>query len=76
MTVLYTRWRFDNYKKRRILHSEKIMKKFVKLCLHSSYIVQNSFHFEEFFSNKIQDSNFGLYVTKMTSSGNFVYFWY
>ena len=28
------------------------MKKFVKLCLHSSYIVQNSFHFDEIFHKK------------------------
>ena len=29
------------------------MKKFVKVCLHLSYIVQNSFHFDEIFHKKI-----------------------
>ena len=35
---------------------EKIMKKFVKLCLHLSKIVQNYFHFDEI--SKIPNSNF------------------
>ena len=53
MTVLYTRWRFDNYtKKGEFYIGKKIMKKFVKLCLLSSYIVQNSFHFDEIFHKK------------------------
>ena len=30
------------------------MKKFVKLCLHLSYIVQNSFHFDEIFHMKFK----------------------
>ena len=33
--------------------TEKIMKKFVKLYLHLSYIVQNTLHFDEIFSLKI-----------------------
>ena len=37
-TVLYTRWRF--------------IKKIVKICLHSSKTVQNSFHFDENFFEK------------------------
>ena len=53
MTVLSTRWRFDNYTKKGEFYIEKkIMKKFVKLCLHLSYIVQNSFHFDEIFHKK------------------------
>ena len=47
------------------------MKKFVKVCLHLSYIVQNSFHFDEIFYRKFQ---FYYYGTKTTSSGNFRYF--
>ena len=36
------------------------MKKFVKLCLHSRYIAQNTFLFDEFFFNsKIVNTNFG-----------------
>ena len=38
--------------KRRILHRKKIMKKFVKLYLHSSYTIQNSFHLDEIFHKK------------------------
>ena len=37
----------------RILNAKKIMKKIVKLCLHLSFIMQNSFHFDENFSWKI-----------------------
>ena len=33
------------------------MKKFVKLCLHSSYIVLNTFHFHEIFHFKIENLN-------------------
>ena len=51
MTVLYTRWRFENYKQ--IFIEKKTMKKLVKLCLHLGYIVQNTFHFDEIFSWKI-----------------------
>ena len=32
--------------------TQKSVKKFVKLCLHSSYLVQNSFHFDEIFHKK------------------------
>ena len=53
MTVFYTRWRFDNY-----LHKISLLKKFVKLCLHLSNIVQNSFHFDEIFHIKFKLSNF------------------
>ena len=49
MTVLYTRWRFDNYKEGEFYKAKKIMKNFVKLCLHLGYIVQNSFQFDEIF---------------------------
>ena len=45
MTLLNTRWRFDNYESR---------KKIVKLCLHLSYIVQISFHFDEIFHVKFK----------------------
>ena len=48
MTVLSTRWRFDNYTKKGEFYIEKkIVQKFVKLCLHSSYEVQNSYQFDE-----------------------------
>ena len=43
MTILYTRWRFDNY-----------TQDLVKLCLHLSYITQNSFHFDEIFHRKLK----------------------
>ena len=59
MTVLYTRWRFDNY----IKDQEPIflLKKFREsLFPFLSYIVQNSFHFDEIFHHKIPYSNFGL----------------
>ena len=83
MTVLSTRWRFDNYTKKGEFYIEKknhekiretlftlynaerellsfwwdfsqkkIMKKFVKVCLHSSYTLQNSFHFDEILRRK------------------------
>ena len=59
MTVLYTRWRIDLYKKKGEFYIEKKnTKKLVKLCLHFDYIVQNSFHFDEIFHDKIQTSNF------------------
>ena len=41
--------------KGRILLTKKIMKKFVKLCLHSSYTAQNSFHFDEIFHRKFNN---------------------
>ena len=54
MTVLYTRWRFENYKKN--LHRKKTMKKLVKLCLHFK---QNTFHFDEiFFMENFKTSKF------------------
>ena len=46
MTVLYTGWRFDNYKKGEF-YKEKNKEKIVKLFLHLNYIVQNSFNFDE-----------------------------
>ena len=54
--------RFDRYSKRRILHSKKkIRKKIVKLRIHLSYIVLNTFHFhfdETFhYKYKIENSN-------------------
>ena len=57
MTVLYTRWQsFDNYKKGEFYIAKKILKKFVKLCLHLGYIGQNLFHFDEiFFHGKFQN---------------------
>ena len=48
MTVLYTGWRFDNYKKGEF-YKEKNKEKIVKLFLHLNYIVQNSFNFDEIF---------------------------
>ena len=47
MTVLYTRWRFDNYTQ---FHLPDFfsLKKIVKLCLHFSYTGHNYFHFDEF----------------------------
>ena len=42
MTVLYTRWRFNTEHETNFAYPSKIMKKFVELCLHSSYAVQNS----------------------------------
>ena len=33
------------------------MKKFVKLCLHSSYTMQNSFHFDEIFHTHKKKKN-------------------
>ena len=48
-------WKFEFYfwKKKLAKNWEKIVKKFVKLCLHSSYTMQNSFHFDEIFHKKI-----------------------
>ena len=37
----------------------KMMKKIVKLCLHSSYIAQNSFPFDEIFHRKFKIPIFG-----------------
>ena len=44
--------KYRSVEARSMLALKKIMKKFVKLCLHSSYIVQNSFHFDEIFHKK------------------------
>ena len=41
-------FRFDE-----IFHQKKIMKMFVKVCLHSSHTLQNSFQFDEIFHKKI-----------------------
>ena len=39
--------------------NQKNHEKFVKFCLHSSYTVQKSLHFEDiFFHRKFQKSNF------------------
>ena len=58
MTVLSPRCRFDNFTKKGEFYIEKkIMKKFVKLCLRSSYTMQNSFQFDEIFST-VQKSEF------------------
>ena len=51
-----------------ILIHEKIVKKFVKLCLHSSYTLQNSFLFDEIFTG-----NTKFHLTP--SSHNFRYYW-
>ena len=40
--------------KGKILLTRKIMKKIVKFCLHLSYKVQNSFHFDEIFHIKFK----------------------
>ena len=59
MTVLYTRWRFDNYKEAEFYIAKKILKKLVKLCLHLGYIEQNPFHFAEiFFMENFKTSKF------------------
>ena len=50
MTVLYTRWRYDEF----LL---KIMKKIVKLCLHSSKVMQISLQFDAIFHKKTQQTN-------------------
>jgi len=55
MTALYTRWRFDNYKKGKFNIAKKIMKKIVKLCLHLGYIHRTE-HFDDiFFHGKFQN---------------------
>ena len=40
--------------------AKKITKKLVKLCLHLSYTVQNSFQFDEIFSQKAENCEFYL----------------
>ena len=40
----------------------------MKLCLHSSHSVHNSFHFDEIFSQKIPNPNFGYFGTKVDFS--------
>ena len=47
------------------------MKKFVKLCLHSSKVVQIFLQFDEIFRIKFKLPIFGFCDTKTTSSGNF-----
>ena len=55
MTVLYTRWRSDNYTQKPIFtYQNFFLKKIVKICLHLSYISQNSFHFYEIFHRKFK----------------------
>ena len=53
ITVLYTRWRFIIILKPKfyIQVQKKIIEKFVKLCLHSSYAAHDSFHFDDFFKD-------------------------
>ena len=49
---------------------QKIMKILVKLCLHSSYTVQNSFLFDEIFfteNSKLVDLSFFVYFRSPTS---------
>ena len=65
MTFLYTRWRLNP-----ILLTEKIVKKFVKLCLHS-----NSIRFDEFFSTKLQNSNFFCVIKRRHLASILEYFW-
>ena len=52
---------------------KKFVKKFVKLCLHSSYKVQNSFHFDEIFHRKFENSEFCLQKIREKNSRIFVY---
>ena len=80
MTVLYTRWRFDNYTKGEFLHCKKwwkkfvnfnfgkiIIEKFVKLCLHLSYTVcRTTFNLTRF-------QQFQLWL--LWSSANFRFYW-
>ena len=49
------------------------MKKLVKLCLHSSYKVQNSFQFDEIFSQKAENCEFYFRKKLWKNSWNFVY---
>ena len=49
MTVLYTRWRFENYKK-----CEKNHEKIRETRLHLGNIELKSFHFDEIFQRKFQ----------------------
>ena len=65
MTVLYTRWRLDH--EPNFNYQNFLLKNSVKLCLRLSYIVQNSFHFDEIFHIKFKLPILVLYVT----SGNF-----
>ena len=51
-----------------------LLKNSVKLCLRLSYIVQNSFHFDEIFHIKFKLPILVFYVTKTTSSGNVRYY--
>ena len=46
------------------------MKKFVKLCLHLAFIVQNSFHFDEIFHIKFK---IPILQKSLKNSSNFVY---
>ena len=74
ITVLYTRWRFDNYAQDQ--KTEYYLPEFIfeKICEILFTFMQHSAELLSFwrdFSHKIQTSNFGLYVTKAASSGNF-----
>ena len=49
MTYFYTRLRLYNYTKAECYVFTKKEEKIVKLCLHPSYTMQNSFHFDDIF---------------------------
>ena len=83
--LLFTSWQFCTLDgvliikqkiNSRLLHTIIFLKNSVKLCLHLSYITHSSLSFWRDFSQKIQNSNFGLRGTKTTSSANFRYLWY
>ena len=57
-----------------IIFFEKQIRDFLFTSKLHMYIAQNSFHFDEIFHRKFQNSNFGLCGTKTTSSGNFEVF--
>ena len=50
-----------------------LWKKFVKLCLHSTYAMQNSFRFNEIFAQFFNQAEFYLDKKSMKNSWNFVY---
>ena len=49
------------------------MKKFVKLCLHLSYVEQKSFHFDEIFHRKFKTPILQKSQKSWKISWNFVY---
>ena len=58
MTVLYTRWLFDDYTQDQQPNDTYqkfcLKKNSVKVCWHLSYLAQNSFHFDEIFHRKFK----------------------